>query len=35
MPDEPPRVGFPVEEAGAVPVAIWPGDEDRMVPFSH
>jgi pimeloyl-ACP methyl ester carboxylesterase len=27
--------GFPVEQAGAVPVAIWQGDEDRMVPFSH
>jgi pimeloyl-ACP methyl ester carboxylesterase len=27
--------GFPLEQAGAVPVAIWQGDEDRMVPFSH
>jgi pimeloyl-ACP methyl ester carboxylesterase len=27
--------GFPVEQASAVPVAIWQGDEDRMVPFSH
>jgi pimeloyl-ACP methyl ester carboxylesterase len=27
--------GFPPEQAGAVPVAIWQGDEDRMVPFSH
>ena len=27
--------GFPLEQAGAVPVAIWQGEEDRMVPFSH
>ncbi len=27
--------GFPVEQAGAVPVAVWQGDADRMVPFSH
>ena len=27
--------GFPLEQAGAVPVAIWQGAEDRMVPFSH
>jgi pimeloyl-ACP methyl ester carboxylesterase len=27
--------GFPVEQAGATPVAVWQGDEDRMVPFSH
>jgi pimeloyl-ACP methyl ester carboxylesterase len=27
--------GFPVEQAGAVPVAVWQGDEDRMVPFGH
>ena len=27
--------GFPVDQAGAVPVAIWQGDEDRMVPFGH
>ena len=27
--------GFPVEQAGAVPVAVWQGEEDRMVPFSH
>jgi pimeloyl-ACP methyl ester carboxylesterase len=27
--------GFRLEQAGAVPVAIWQGDEDRMVPFSH
>jgi pimeloyl-ACP methyl ester carboxylesterase len=26
--------GFPLEQAGAVPVAIWQGAEDRMVPFS-
>ena len=27
--------GFPVDQAGDVPVAIWQGDEDRMVPFGH
>jgi pimeloyl-ACP methyl ester carboxylesterase len=27
--------GFPLEQAGAVPVAIWQGEQDRMVPFSH
>jgi pimeloyl-ACP methyl ester carboxylesterase len=27
--------GFPIEQAGAVPVAVWQGDEDRMVPFDH
>ncbi len=27
--------GFPADQAGAVPVAIWQGDEDRMVPFGH
>jgi pimeloyl-ACP methyl ester carboxylesterase len=27
--------GFPLEQASAVPVAIWQGEEDRMVPFSH
>lgn len=27
--------GFRLEQAGAVPVAIWQGEEDRMVPFSH
>ena len=27
--------GFPLERAGAVPVAIWQGEEDRMVPFNH
>jgi pimeloyl-ACP methyl ester carboxylesterase len=27
--------GFPLEQAGAVPVAIWQGEEDWMVPFSH
>jgi pimeloyl-ACP methyl ester carboxylesterase len=27
--------GFPVEQAGAVPVAVWQGEEDLMVPFSH
>ncbi|MGD0927222.1 MAG: alpha/beta fold hydrolase [Streptosporangiaceae bacterium] len=27
--------GFPVDQAGTIPVAIWQGDEDRMVPFSH
>jgi len=27
--------GFPVEQAGAVPVAVWQGEEDRMVPFCH
>jgi pimeloyl-ACP methyl ester carboxylesterase len=27
--------GFPLEQAGGVPVAIWQGEEDRMVPFSH
>ena len=27
--------GFPLEQACAVPVAIWQGEEDRMVPFSH
>ena len=27
--------GFPVERAGAVPVAVWQGDEDRMVPLGH
>lgn len=27
--------GFPVEQAGQVPVAVWQGTEDRMVPHSH
>ena len=27
--------GFPLAQAGAVPVAIWQGEQDRMVPFSH
>ena len=27
--------GFPLEQAGSVPVAIWQGEQDRMVPFSH
>ena len=27
--------GFPADQAGAVPVAIWQGDEDRMVPSGH
>ena len=27
--------GFPLEQAGGVPVAIWQGEQDRMVPFSH
>jgi pimeloyl-ACP methyl ester carboxylesterase len=27
--------GFAIEQAGAVPVAVWQGDEDRMVPFDH
>jgi pimeloyl-ACP methyl ester carboxylesterase len=27
--------GFPVEQAGAVPVAVWQGEQDRMVPFCH
>ena len=27
--------GFPPEQAAAVPVAVWQGDQDRMVPFSH
>ncbi|HUY45085.1 MAG TPA: alpha/beta fold hydrolase [Streptosporangiaceae bacterium] len=27
--------GFPVRVASATPVAIWQGDEDRMVPFGH
>jgi len=27
--------GFPVEQAGQVPVAVWQGTEDRMVPHPH
>jgi len=27
--------GFPVEQAGQVPVAVWQGSEDRMVPYPH
>jgi pimeloyl-ACP methyl ester carboxylesterase len=27
--------GFPVQEAGQVPVAVWQGTEDRMVPHPH
>ena len=27
--------GFPAERAGAVPVAIWQGEQDRMVPLRH
>ena len=27
--------GFPAEQAGQVPVAVWQGDEDRMVPYPH
>jgi len=27
--------GFPVEQAGQVPVAVWQGGEDRMVPYPH
>lgn len=27
--------GFPVQQAGQVPVAVWQGSEDRMVPGSH
>ncbi|MGI8446513.1 MAG: hypothetical protein ACR2MP_04855, partial [Streptosporangiaceae bacterium] len=27
--------GFPAGQADAVPVAVWQGDEDRMVPFGH
>jgi pimeloyl-ACP methyl ester carboxylesterase len=27
--------GFPVQQAGQVPVAVWQGTEDRMVPHSH
>ena len=27
--------GFPAEQAGAVPVAVWQGEQDRMVPFGH
>ncbi len=27
--------GFPLEQAGTVPVAVWQGEQDRMVPFSH
>ncbi len=27
--------GFDVRQAGAVPVAIWQGDQDQMVPFAH
>jgi pimeloyl-ACP methyl ester carboxylesterase len=27
--------GFPLEQAGQVPVAVWQGTEDRMVPHPH
>jgi pimeloyl-ACP methyl ester carboxylesterase len=27
--------GFPVEQAGQAPVAVWQGGEDRMVPYPH
>ena len=27
--------GFPAEQAGQVPVAVWQGTEDRMVPYPH
>ncbi len=27
--------GFPAEQAGAVPVAVWQGEQDRMVPLRH
>jgi len=27
--------GFPAEQAGQVPVAVWQGSEDRMVPAAH
>ena len=27
--------GFPAEQAGQVPVAVWQGSEDRMVPYPH
>jgi pimeloyl-ACP methyl ester carboxylesterase len=27
--------GFPVAQAGQIPVAVWQGTEDRMVPYSH
>jgi pimeloyl-ACP methyl ester carboxylesterase len=27
--------GFPAEQAGRVPVAVWQGTEDRMVPYPH
>jgi pimeloyl-ACP methyl ester carboxylesterase len=27
--------GFPLDAQGPLPVAIWQGDQDRMVPFAH
>jgi pimeloyl-ACP methyl ester carboxylesterase len=34
-PDSAPVTGVPDPGDGAAPIAVWQGDQDRMVPFSH